>query len=236
MSGAPKVTHHNGLVRATFQREPSQKDKNPAAFEVQFNPKNIEFDKKVGWTEHPTIGPKDNALEFQTLKPAGIRMELVFDTSQSQKDVRTAWVDKLLELTNADVDPSRSPSKKNREVKQGVAKRPPIVIFRWGSFTMRGVVDTIKVTYLMFSQSGAPIRAKVALTMKEWSPDEYSAGTANERDDALLHKQLVKVEPGQTITAVALEMGTDWREIAEANDIDDPLEQIRAGMRLLVGW
>jgi hypothetical protein len=88
----------------------------------------------------------------------------------------------------------------------------------------------------MFGRSGAPIRAKVSLSMKEWTPEHYNSGDPNQRDDAQLHQHLVTVQPGQTITAVADETGREWREIAEANDIDDPLEQIWAGLKLVVGW
>jgi hypothetical protein len=135
--------HNNGLVRASFERESTKKDDATQVFEVQFNPKNIAYDKKVDWKEHQTIGPKDNALEFQTLKPAGIQMELFFDTTDKQVDVRVAWVNKLLALTNADVNAKSRRRKCNNEAKKGMGRRPPIVPFRWGSFEMRGVVDSI---------------------------------------------------------------------------------------------
>jgi len=229
-------THNNGMVRASFERESTSKNEPSKAFEVQYNPKNIEFDKQVTWKEHKTIGPQDNAMEFQSLKPAGIKLELFFDTTQSQEDVREAWINKLLELTNADVKAKKRRNKKKNEAKKGQKTRPPIVTFRWGSFEMRGVIDSIKVTYLMFAQSGVPIRAKAIVSLKEWKPETYDGGEANVRDDALLHKHLVTVDPGQTITAVALDADADWREIAEANNIDNPLEQVKAGMKLVVGW
>jgi hypothetical protein len=81
-------------------------------------------------------------------------MELFFDTTEKQVDVRVAWVNKLLALTNADVKAKSRRRRRNDEAKKGVKRRPPIVVFRWGSFEMRGVVDAIRVTYLMFGQAG----------------------------------------------------------------------------------
>ena len=42
------------------------------------------------------------------------------------------------------------------------------------------------------------------------------------------------VQPRQTITAIADQADMDWRDLAEANGIDNPLEDIFAGMELVI--
>lgn len=222
-----QITHT--FQKARFLRESSKhmKGNECLEFEVQYNPKEFKYDKKVGWKEHKNIGKK-GALEFQTQSPATIQMELIFDTTHDIGDVRTEWVNKVLAYTNADVKPKR------KEAKKGRKRRPPIVTFCWGKFTMKGVIEQANVTYLMFAPDGTPIRAKVALKMKEWKPEQYKDGTGVHKTVTDDWKQLVTVEAGQTITAVALANDKDWRELCEQNGIDDPLGGVEAGQQLVV--
>ena len=43
----------------------------------------------------------------------------------------------------------------------------PLVRFRWGTFSVVGVVTTLNLDYELFSEDGVPLRAKAAVTMKE---------------------------------------------------------------------
>ena len=216
------------LTKATFERDDPKNPGTLCRFEVQYNPKDFSYDKNVAWTPHKTIGPKDSALEFQTNVPAVMKMKLHFDTTVDQTDVRTEWVNHLLALTNPDTKPKKG------EAQHLSKDRPPIVTFRWGKVTLVGVINDIKVRYLMFSRSGTPVRAEVSLQMTEWMIEEYTAeSTLKYLPDSSAHR-LVTVSPKQTITAVALDAGTDWRTIAEDNNIDDPLEDFIAGMALLL--
>ena len=90
------------------------------SFEVQYNPKELKFDKPVSWKEHDDQG-QAGALEFQKVTPATIQIELVFDTTKDASDVRSVWVNKLLSLTNPEASPG------DGEAAELKKKRPPIV-------------------------------------------------------------------------------------------------------------
>ena len=175
-------------------------------FPVQYNPVNFKFDKPVSWKEHDEQG-QESKLEFQKAQPANITMELFFDTTNSGGDVRTSWVNKLLELTNP-VIPDESDCEK---------MRPPIVEFMWGAFFFTGVVESVNATYTMFSQSGNPLRAKVQLKMKEWTPDNSysSGGGANGLSSE--KTQLVTVQAGQSLSQIASSNNTTQQAIQSAN-------------------
>jgi hypothetical protein len=184
-------------------------------FDVQYNPTNFKFNKKVDWKESDEQG-KEAKLEYQKATPAEMSCEIVFDTTGDASDVRTVWVNNLLYLTNANISPSQGEGAKNEK------KRPPKVSFIWGSFELIGVITGLDITYLMFDEWGTPLRAKVAVKMKEWAPEEYSDGSDGHSYDSA-DIQLVTVGPGETVSAIAIQNGTSVRRICDDNNIDDPM-------------
>lgn len=195
-------------------------------FEVQYNPVNFKFNKPVSWKEHDDQG-KEGSLEFQKASPASMSMELTFDTTHDGSDVRTAWVNLLLYLTNPLV-PAGSGEQSCLE-----KKRPPKVWFRWGKFKLLGVIESVDATYLMFSPEGTPLRAKVTVKMKEWNPEDYDNGGGGSYYESE-PVSLVTVGPGETITAVALANDADWREICDKNNINDPMDDVGSGDTVMV--
>ena len=198
------------------------------SFSVQYNPKDFKFDKKVTWKNHDDMG-QEASLEFQKVTPATMSMELIFDTTHDQSDVRTVWVNKLLSLTNPDVKPVGG------EAGELDKARPPIVKFVWGNFEMKGVFESLNVSYMMFTSSGTPLRAKVAVKMKEWKPTMFKDGEAGARSGyGSAPTQLVTVQAGETVASLAAKHGVDPKKLAEDNGWDDPLEDVKAGITALI--
>jgi len=206
-----------GVTKAKFGGE------EVTVFTVQYNPVNFKFDKPVSWKEHDEQG-KESKLEFQKSQPANISMELIFDTTNSNTDVRQGWVNKLLELTNPTV-PDEGDTKK---------MRPPKVKFEWGAFCFTGVVESVNTTYTMFSTTGDPLRAKVQLKMKEWKPEKGYKSTGG-ADGLLSNKiQLVTVQAGQSLSQVASANNTTQQAIQEANPQVSDWLNVAAGTILAV--
>ena len=195
-------------------------------FQVQYNPTAFQFDKPVSWQEHDEQG-QQSSLEFQKSVPANLTMELMFDTTNEGGDVREKWVNGLLHLTNPMVKPAQGESANLDK------KRPPKVMFMWNSFKFNGVIESVNVTYLMFSTSGAPLRAKVNLKMKEWKPEEWYNPAGGGRSIGSGAVQLVTLRPGETVSALAIRMGSSTSRICQDNNIDDPMS-VPAGAALVV--
>ena len=143
-------------------------------------------------------------------------MELIFDTTKDDGgDVKSSWVDALLALTNATVTPAQG------EPAELTKKRPSSYEFTWGSFSMKCVVESVTATYLMFSSSGTPVRAKCSVKLKEWVPVDFSGSGSGSTwgSDKL---KLVEISGGQTISQVAAEAGADWRQVMEDNGLTNP--------------
>lgn len=189
------------------------------SFEVQYNPVNLQFDKQSTWNEKEVQG-KVSSLEYQKNNPAQLSFELHFDTTKDNADVRTAWVNRLLELTRPQVCPSEGQGGQIDKL------RPPQVGFYWGQFEFVGAVENVSATYLMFSSNGTPLRAKVSVKLKEWKPKDESAAYATSGGSTGFGSapvKLVTLKAGETITAVALRNGTTTQAICDANGITDPM-------------
>ncbi|RME29010.1 MAG: LysM peptidoglycan-binding domain-containing protein [Deltaproteobacteria bacterium] len=193
-----------------------------AWFDVQYNPKEFKFDKPVQWQTHDQQGG-NSTLEFQKAQPATMQVELFFDTTHDGSDVRTSWVNKLLELTNPEYTPGSG------EAAELGKKRPPRVSFVWGTFYLYGVIEAVNVTYMMFSPEGTPLRARVSVKMKEWTPDSIYAGGGGGTAYDSAPVTLVQLQAGQTVTAVALANNTTTQAVCDANGIDDPLNGVQPG-------
>ena len=193
-------------------------------FAVQYNPKEFKVDKAVSWKEHDDQGQTNAGLEFQKGAPLVVSMDMYFDTTnESNSDVREKWVNKLVYLTNASVEESSEGSAKK--------KRPPKVKFTWGSFTMTCVVESVNATYIMFSASGTPIRARVSVKMKEWMPTDVANGSGGSYIAGT--KVKLVTSSGGTASSVAAANKVSTRALMEANDIEDPFD-IPAGTELQI--
>jgi len=204
------------LTKAIFSGE------NGTTIPVQYNPTNFQFSKPVSWKEHDDQG-KESTLEYQKNSPASMSCELLFDGTATGEDVRATWVGGMLSFTNPSVPLKGEPKK----------MRPPIVTFLWGDFQFKGVIESLDVTYMMFSTSGSPIRAKVGVKMKEWTPEAEYSGGAGAAGYGLGKVKLVTVGAGDTITSIAMANGTTAQAICDANNVSDPVN-ISVGMVLAI--
>src|SRR5262249_7788967 len=87
----------------------------------------------------------------------------------------------------------------------------------------KGLVTKVKQEFTLFSPNGTPLRATLNLTMDEYRPlhDQLQQLNLLSADHTRSHV----VEDGDTLPLVAsdyLQKPTEWRYVADANDIDAP--------------
>lgn len=197
-------------------------------FTVQYNPKEFKVDKSLTWEEAKTQGQSANPIQFQKGAPMTASFDLIFDTTADTppKNVQTVWVDSLLALTNATVKPTQG------EQAELDKMRPPTLLFQWGTFKMKCVIESVNVTYLMFASSGDAVRARCTVKLKEWKSEAFSGGGSSNTWGSGKIK-LVEVKGGQTLSQVAEAAGADMRTVAKANGISDPMADL-TGKKLSV--
>lgn len=199
--------------------------------EFQFNPEQIRMNRKQGPVKPNTTGIVWD-VGVQTAVPAPARLQLdnvIFDTYE-QKPRRSVH-DDYIELLELMLD---------RDDTKGA---PPRLAFHWGRFTNRRGgsrvitcrLDDLSVDYTMFLNDGTPVRAKAALTLRV-GLDTKTAGLLRPVESPGDGAKLCIVKRGDSLTGIAAtEYGNpgEWRRIADANGIDDPMS-LTPGSSLLV--
>ena len=151
-------------------------------------------------------------LQFVSGNGRTLSLELFFDTYEQQSDVRrrTDAIYGLLSIRTA-------------------THVPPVCTFRWAGFSFRGVVQQVSGRFTLFLADGTPVRATLTLAMREFVDAALEARrTPLESSDRTKAHTVIR---GETLHSIAtLEYGdpAQWRVIATASGIDDPLALRRA--------
>jgi len=182
-----------------------------------FNPTEYTITKQNAWQSKPVVGKNVPKLDFTGGGAQKLTMDLFFDVFEQEGADVSKDIQKLMALTLIHPKPKNDKTKKSR---------PPLCIFEWGprwSFT--AVVMELKVKYTLFREDGMPVRATATITLQEaeddtqqpkQNPTSYSEGGSRRR----------QVRPRDTLAQIAYEEYGDsnrWRDIANANGLDDPL-------------
>lgn len=186
-----------------------------------FNPETFELTKKVDWVEKPDIGGDASEMVFGGGKAEDMTVPLLFDTTKTGSDVRNEYKI-LLQLAQIDT------SKKNPKTGQG---EPPLVMFQWGRFlSFKAVIEKITQKFTLFKADGTPLRAEVSVTFKQ-----VELGTPGQNPTTRSQaRKIWVVQEGQRLDWIAYQEygdSTQWRHIAETNNLDDPTD-LRSGQIL----
>jgi len=192
------------------------------SFTVQFNPTDIQLDAKASWATQDTQADQVK-LEFKKVEPRTLSMTLIFDSTTNNSDVRTTYVNQLMNtfiLTEMpDVNPAHDQTAQGT---LGMKKRNPLQTFEWGNFSFFGAITGLNTKYTMFSKDGNPIRAEVKVTMKEYINQDFFEVGGSRHNITVPQVKLVQMEAGQTLSSMANALGTTMSALAQANGISDP--------------
>ena len=110
---------------------------------------------------------------------------------------------------------------------------PPVCVFAWKDRRMQCIVERVTGRFTLFRADGAPLRATLGLTLREYADAEVvvsrpsaTAGAGGTR----------VVKQGDTLSGIAHEVYGDagrWREIASANRISNP-RRLQPGQVLVI--
>jgi nucleoid-associated protein YgaU len=111
---------------------------------------------------------------------------------------------------------------------------PPVCMFAWKDRRLQCVVDRISGRFTVFRADGAPLRATLSLTLREYVDAAVIVrrGAAAMGGAASTHE----VQAGDTLFAIAQRAygnGNRWREIASANGIANP-RKLQPGTVLVI--
>ena len=185
---------------------------------LRFNPSEYQLQKTNTFAEIGIPGLESPPIQFVRGTAEKLTLELLADTSDTLDDVREKYVNKLRELMRL-----------NEEL-----HAPPIVAFSWDTQVFKGVLESLNISYVLFSPDGVPLRAKLSVVLKEYRP-----AVVQLRESTTLSPDFDKtfvVRHGDTLSGIAGQIYRDparWRDIARANGIVD-LRSVRPGDALRI--
>ncbi len=195
------------------------------SFQVQFNPKEYSISKSATWDHKPSTSADSTAMpEFKGANSAELTFELFLDATQTKggPDELVKRVDQLFFCC--------SPLVKTKQQKKPSA---PFVVLEWGKLKFTGNVKSVAAKYTLFNEKGEPLRATCNVTLQELPTGKpFTNPTSGGRESTTSHR----VVAGDTLASIAWAEYQDpamWRQLAVANDIDDPL-RLREGTIVLV--
>jgi LysM repeat protein len=190
-----------------------------AKIKVQFNPEEYSLSGENQFALANVPGRSAPLLQFAYGNLRSLEMELFFDTYEdlASQDVRvqTTMVVGLL-----DINPQ--------------THAPPVLMFLWGKLKFRCVLAKASQRYIMFLPTGVPVRAKVQVTLQEFTNGDYE--TKEVKRETANYTQVYVVGSGETLSGIASAVYNDpkqWRPLAVANGLDDP-RALPVGLRLVV--
>lgn len=192
-----------------------------------FNPGHLKFTRSANWKSQGAALRDVPELQFTGAEPRTLHIELLFDTYDTDEPAGgkrkvTELTDPMLRLTTVE--------------SHGDKHRPPVCRLRWGAAGVffQGVLEQLEQDFVLFMEDGTPVRAKLSCTFKEWRTNYEDLN--RQRTESSDVAKVWTVRRGETLAAIAAEEYLDpkcWRVVAQANDIDDPL-QLRPGRMLVL--
>ena len=174
---------------------------------LHFNPTEYQLQKTNTFAEIAIPGLESPPIQYVRGAAEKLTAELMVDTSDTLEDVRERYTNKLRNLMNI-----------NSEI-----HAPPIVRLTWDGEVFRGVVESLNITYVLFTPEGVPLRAKLNLVMKEYrTVEEQVAERPRFSPDVEKTHVVRRGDSLASVAALAYNDVTQWREIARNNGIEDP--------------
>ncbi len=190
-----------------------------------FNPYEYTVTKTNTYKEERQNRSDVPSFEFEKAGPQTLKLNLVFDTYESDEDV-SLTTNKLWKLMESK---TRKEGKRTRKVP------PPEVAFEWGVFRFVAVMTEMTQKFTLFKPDGTPVRASIEVTFTQHKDlEDYPRQNPTSGGGDI--ERVWRVTAGDRIDTIAYAVYGDasrWRAIANYNHLDDPLT-LRAGQQLII--
>ena len=207
---------------------------------VMYNPQELKVEQGNNFAEVGIPGLNAPPLQYVRGRSRVLTMELFFDTYETGEDVRqyTAPIVRLLD-------------------RQPQTQAPPVLLFSFGRLQFRCVLVDAAQRYTMFARDGTPVRSTMSVRLQEYVDVQvqvrqglfFGSPTVTAAADAALNTAQQTLNSvltgsaavhltvrGDTLSGIAAAYLGDpgqWRRIADANRLEDPLALV-PGVSLVI--
>jgi hypothetical protein len=200
---------------------------------VNYNPTEYTLSKGAQLAEIAIPGLDSPILQFVRGQSETMSLDLFFDTTEAGMDDSAVSVTTVTDLFYQMVKIN------------GITHAPPIVFFSWGAtfpgqrtytslapvttgsqlrYGFKCVVESVRQRYTLFSPQGVPLRATLTVSLKEYKTLAEQIAQINAQSADHSHTHVVQI--GETLNQISTAVYNDptqWRAIANQNNIADPI-------------
>jgi nucleoid-associated protein YgaU len=187
---------------------------------VLFNPTEYSVDQGATFQSASLPGLDSPILQYVSGTGRTLSLELFFDTyGRVPPEPVTKYTQPIVDLVKVD----------------GSLHAPSPIKLVWGtSLDLTAVVEKVGQKYTTFLDDGTPVRATLTVSLKEYlTVSDQLSETPRESADVVKSRI---VERGDALWRIAAEEyggAEHWRVLADANELDDPLD-LTPGQVLLI--
>jgi hypothetical protein len=176
-----------------------------------FNPNEFTIDKSITWKAEGGAGQDLPEHVFDKGGAPTVSLTLQFDSQGDKTDVRN-YTTKLWKMAMVDTSDVNSKTGKGQ---------PPAIAFEWGRFYFKAILTKISEKFTLFDENGTPLRCEVSLSLTlfegEGQYTTHSSSSSGSRPEPVPKSKILL--QSDRLDHVA---GADYRQVAEANGIDNP--------------
>ncbi len=209
-------TRGNLVAARIFEVDDSGEEKGGGvSVDCMFNPYEYTVSKQNTFEEKSRNRSSVPQFEFKKAGAQTLKLALMFDTYEAGEDVAKT-TNKLWKFMEPK---TRDDSNSNRKVP------PPDVAFEWGVFRFVAVITQMTQKFTLFLPDGTPVRARVDVTFTQHR-DTNDYPNQNPTSGGGEIERVRRVVAGDRLDQIAYEIygdATRWRQIAERNNLRDPL-------------
>lgn len=200
------------------------------SFYVLYNPESYTLSRSVKVTEIPGVTSNAPSTQYSHGDAETLTMDLFFDTYNSGKEAGGSLEDLVaLEANSLVVSPLkmdvREYTSKIYDLMEieGKVHEPPKLKIEWKSLQFRGYLISCTQKFTKFCESGAPVRATLSVTFKEFlTPTEAAKKEPKESPDTAKYRVIHQGDSLWALSAAEYGSTAPWRVIAEENAIENP--------------
>jgi len=183
-------------------------------FEVLVNPEQYVTSQKVNYANKQAIGTPAAEPRFMHVPSQVCKFKIIFDSTGLVPSTPASLKGKsIAEQVNAFLEVTS-------EYKGDIHRPPPLELV-WSTFSFKGVLTDLQITYNVFKPDGTPIRAQAEAEFKTAAATQEALLSAKKSSPDLTHIKIVRA--GDSLPGLCQEIydGENYFvQVAQANDLD----------------
>ncbi len=188
-------------------------------YQVQINPENYEHGHTTEYTIDRGIDAAGALAKFKTHKPEYVKFDLIIDATGVVPGV-TSIEDEIAKF------------RKTAYAFVGKVHSPNYLKLIWGKLAFDCMLNSMDVSYLLFSPAGLPLRAKLALNFRQHQTPADLARRSGKQSADLTHARVTSSD--RTLPLMCYQVYDDdtlYPQVARENDLND-LMHLSVGQEL----